>query len=154
VSASVMVALRVAATPERAFEVFTRDIGSWWRASPAFQITPRGDGTLAFEPGEGGRLITTLANGKVFEIGAVLVWEPGRRLAFTWRQASFGQDMATEVEVLFEPVGAETRVSVTHRGWQTVPAPHAARHGMGMVVFHQHAADWWRGQLRALAERA
>src|SRR3546814_8056322 len=29
--AAVIVALRVAATPEAAFAVFTRDIGTWWR---------------------------------------------------------------------------------------------------------------------------
>ena len=47
-SASVTVALRVRATPARAFEVFTRDIAMWWRPDPTFQITPRGDGVLAF----------------------------------------------------------------------------------------------------------
>ena len=150
-SASVMVALRVRASPARAFEVFTRDIGAWWRPSPGFQITPRGDGALAFEPEEGGRLVTTLANGKQYEIGRITVWEPGRRLVFGWRQATFAPEMATEVEVVFEPVGEETRVSITHRGWETVPQPHAARHRMPLLMFHQHAAAWWRGQLEGVA---
>ena len=148
-----MVALRVKASPERAFEVFTRDIGRWWRSNNAFQITPRGDGDLAFEPGEGGRLVTTLPSGKSFEIGKITVWEPGRRLVFGLRQASFAPEMATEVEVLFEPVGDETRISVAHRGWDEVPQPHAARHGMPLLIFHQHAAEWWRGQLEGVRMR-
>lgn len=45
----VLVALRVKATPERAFDVFTEEIALWWRPDPLFQITPRGDGTLVFD---------------------------------------------------------------------------------------------------------
>lgn len=43
-SASVMIAVRVAATPEQAFTIFVRDIALWWRPDPLFQITPKGDG--------------------------------------------------------------------------------------------------------------
>jgi hypothetical protein len=41
---SVLVALRVRASPERAFDAFTREIGEWWRPGPLFAITPHGDG--------------------------------------------------------------------------------------------------------------
>ena len=75
---------------------------------------------LAFEPGEGGRLIETRwPSGKVFEIGRIRAWEPPQRLVFGWRQASFAPDQDTEVEVRFEPVGDETRVTVEHTGWDT-----------------------------------
>ena len=37
--------------------------------TPLFALTPRGDGHFRFEPGEGGRLIASLANGKEFEVG-------------------------------------------------------------------------------------
>jgi len=40
----VLVALRVNATPERAFDAFTEEISQWWRPDPLFQITPKGDG--------------------------------------------------------------------------------------------------------------
>jgi uncharacterized protein YndB with AHSA1/START domain len=150
----VYVALRVRATPERAFAAFTREIGQWWRPSPLFQTTPRRPGRLAFEPGEGGRLIETLDGGKVFEIGKVLVWDPPQRLIFSWRQASFPVDLHTEVEVRFEPVGEETRVSVEHRGFDRVPAPSAARHGMPDEVLLQRLAEFWQAQIRAVRERA
>jgi hypothetical protein len=75
------VSIRVGATPLRAFEAFTEEIGDWWRPNPLFALTPRGDGHLRFEPGEGGRLVATLANGKEFEVGRITVWKPGERLA-------------------------------------------------------------------------
>jgi len=78
-----MVALRVAASPERAFDAFTREIASWWSPNALFRFTPRDPGVLSFEPGEGGRLVETLPSGKVFEIGKGLVaaFAAGVRLA-------------------------------------------------------------------------
>lgn len=149
----VFVALRVPATPERAFEAFTHEIASWWRPDPLFRITADGDGELAFEPGVGGRLVTRLRDGKTFEIGRVSVWEPGKRLVFAWRQTNFSAEQSTEVEVLFEPVGPETRVSIEHRAWDTIPQRHAARHGFPEHITLQRAADWWRGSLGALRSR-
>jgi uncharacterized protein YndB with AHSA1/START domain len=152
-TSKVYVALRVPADPMRAFAVFTEEIGLWWRPSGLFQITPRGDGVLSFEPGSGGRLITTLPDGKVFEIGRVQVWEPGARLVFSWRQASFAPEQTTEVEVRFEAVGEETRVSVEHRAWDSIPQGHVARHGFPLEATMARAADWWRASLGALEMR-
>lgn len=149
-SSRVLVALRVRATPERAFAAFTGEIGAWWRPSPMFAFTPRDPGVLSFEPGEGGRLIQTLRSGKVFEIGRISCWEPPRRLVFGWRQATFAPDQATEVEVSFEPVGAETRVTVEHRGWDSVPASHVARHGFPDGVFLRRHGEWWQALLEGL----
>jgi uncharacterized protein YndB with AHSA1/START domain len=147
----VLVALRVRATPERAFDVFTQEISSWWRPDPLFRITPRGDGVLAFEGGESGRLVSRLANGKVFEIGRVTAWEPGARLAFDWRQVSFPKDMKTRVEVTFEAVADETRVTVRHFGWTALPQDQAARHGFPDMITQQRVANWWRRSLQSLS---
>jgi uncharacterized protein YndB with AHSA1/START domain len=141
----------VRATPERAFAVFTADIGAWWRPSGLFATTPRAPGRLAFEDG---RLVEYLADGKVFEIGRVLDWSPPNRLRFSWRQASFPPDVATEVEVRFEPVGAETRVTVEHRGFDQVPQDSAARHGFPDHALLARLGDWWRGLLSAYVARA
>lgn len=149
----VFVALRVPADPARAFEAFTREIASWWQPDRLFQITPHGDGELAFEPGAGGRLVTRLPDGGMFEIGRISVWDPGRRLVFAWRQASFSPEQSTEVEVLFEPAGEETRVSIEHRAWDTIPQRHVARHGFPEHITLQRAADWWRASLRMLQAR-
>ncbi len=149
----VLVALRVPATPERAFEAFTSEIAAWWHSDPLFRLTPHGDGQMQFEPGVGGRLITRLGNGETFEIGRISVWEPGRRLIFAWRQANFSPEQSTEVEVLFEPIGEETRVSIEHRAWDTIPQRHVARHGFPEHVTLRRVADWWRGSLAALRSR-
>ncbi len=149
----VLVALRVPARPQRAFAVFTGDIGRWWRPSPLFAFTPREPGVLSFEPGEGGRLVETRSNGKIFEIGQVRVWDPPQRLVFGWRQASFAPGQDTEVEVRFDPSGAdgeETLVTVEHRGWESVPAAHLARHGFPDAVFLRRHAEWWQALLSAL----
>ena len=155
-SSKVLVALRIKAAPLRVFEVFTADIGAWWKPNALFSFTPRSPGVLAFERAgeEAARLVERLPSGKVFEIGPVRVWSPGERLVFGWRQASFAPDMDTEVEVRFEPVGDETRVTVEHRGWDTVPAPHVARHGFPDMVFVQRHGEWWRALLAGLASRA
>lgn len=149
-SSRVYVALRVPASPAEAFDAFTRDIGSWWQPSALFQITPRGDGHLRFEPGVNGRLVTELADGKVFEIGRIKVWEPGARLVFAWRQASFAPEMTTEVEVRFEAAGDETRVSIEHRGWDSIPREHVARHGFPEAETLKRAGEWWRASLDEL----
>jgi len=157
-SAKVLVALRIKASPLRVFEVFTADIGAWWKPNALFSFTPRSPGVLAFEGadeegGEGTRLVERLPSGKVFEIGPVHVWDPGKRLVFGWRQASFAPGMDTQVDVRFEPVGDETRVTVEHRGWDTVPIEHVARHRFPDAVFLQRHAEWWRALLTSLASR-
>ena len=149
----VYLALRVPAIPSRAFAAFTDEISLWWQPGSLFPLTPRGDGRLAFEPGVNGRLLTTLADGEIFEIGRILIWDPGERLVFTWRPASFTPGLSTEVEVRFEAVGNETRVSIEHRAWDSIPQKHAARHGFPEHVTLQRVSDWWRASLIRLRGR-
>jgi hypothetical protein len=153
----VIVSIRVPCSPIAAFEAFTLEIGEWWAPSDMFKFTPRGPGVLAFEPpdvdGAGGRLVERLPSGKVFEVGDVRAWTPGERLVVGWRQATFGPGHATEVEVKFEPVGAETRVTVEHRGWDSVPQDHVARHGFPLPLFQQYQGAQWRAGLGALAQQ-
>lgn len=151
-TSKVFLAIRVPADPARAFEVFTTEIAAWWRPDGLFRITGRGDGRLAFDPGADGRLYTTFDDGSEFEIGRISVWEPGRRLVFAWRQSNFAPEQTTEVEVCFEPVGDETRVSIEHRAWDAIPQEHAARHGFPEPATLARAADWWRGSLAAFRD--
>jgi hypothetical protein len=151
-SAAVIVALRVVATPQAAFTAFTRDIGIWWQSHPLFQLSRCGDGTLRFDPaGPDGRLVTRFDDGREWEIGPVRHWLPGERLAFGWRLPSFRGDEATEVEVRFEAVGAETRVTVEHRGWDSIQQNHVARHGFELMLLQRRLGEHWRGLLKAMA---
>ena len=153
----VIVSIRVPCSPIQAFEVFTEEIGGWWADNEFFRFTPRSPGVMAFQPpddaGRGGRLIERLPNGKEFEIGDVREWSPGERLVVGWRQATFGPEHATEVEVRFEPVGAETRVTVEHRGWDSVPQEHVARHGFPLSLFQQRQGEQWRAGLEQLRKK-
>ena len=154
-SSRVVVALRIKAPPERVFAAFTTEIAAWWRPNSLFAFTPRSPGVMAFEDGEGGRrLVERLASGKVFEVGRVRVWEPGQRLVVGWRQATFAPDMDTEVEVRFEPVEDGTRVTVEHRGWDSVPQAHVARHTFPDGLFLRRHGEWWRDLLDGLAVAA
>jgi uncharacterized protein YndB with AHSA1/START domain len=149
----VLVALRVAATPERAFAAFTDEIGEWWRPNALFQLTPDAPGVMAFEPGPGGRLVERHAGGGEYEVGRITLWAPPEELAFQWRPASFSPEQTTEVHVRFEPVGSETRVVVEHTGWDAIAPRHVARHGFPLQAFLQREAEWWQALLRALQLR-
>ena len=154
-SSRIVVALRIAAPPQRVFAAFTEEIALWWKPNSLFAFTPRSPGVIAFEDHEGGRrLVERLASGKVFEVGQVRVWIPGELLVVGWRQASFAPDMATEVEVRFEAVEDGTRVTVEHRGWDSVPQAHVARHTFPDGLFLRRHGEWWRGLLGGLAVAA
>ena len=150
----VLVAIRVDATPERAFAAFTDEIGSWWRPNQLFQFSAGRSGTLAFEPGPSGRLVETYADGSTFVIGEVRTWDPPHYVAIGWRQSSFAPDQDTELHVRFEAVDGRTRVTVEHLGWDGIPQEHAARHGFPLGTFQLRFAQWWQGLLRDLAEVA
>ena len=150
----VLVALRVDATPERAFAAFTDEIEQWWRPNGLFQFTVGRAGVLSFEPGPAGRLVETYDDGSTFVIGEVLTWDPPHHLAVGWRTASFAPDQTTELRVRFQPVGAQTRVEVEHLGWDGIPQEHAARHGFPLSPFQLRFAEWWQVLLRDLADVA
>ena len=78
---------------------------------------------------------------------------PPGRLAFTWRQASFAPSQQTRVEVRFERLGEETRVTVEHHGWESVPLEHVARHGFPDAVFMRRHGEWWQALLAGYRRR-
>jgi len=153
VSSRVIVAIRVAATRARAFDVFTREIDLWWQPSPLFALTPGTPGRLTFERRLGGRLVEAREDGSSFEIGRIVEWTPGEVLVFTWRQSTFPDDRTTEVSVRFDAVGDETRVTVEHRGWDGIPQEHVARHGFPNAIFLQRHGEWWQTLLGGVGRR-
>jgi uncharacterized glyoxalase superfamily protein PhnB len=118
---TVTASVDVGVDPPTAFEVFTEEIGSWWKPGP----TTWNDATRAvgmrFEPGVGGRWLEVWdeSTGEGFEMGRITVWEPPSRLVFAYMDNDL-LDPLTEVEVRFEPMGAGTRVVLEHRGWDRV----------------------------------
>ena len=146
----------VEVSPSVAFTVFTDEIDSWWGRGPRFRWLPDLPGKLRFEGERGGRLVevTDDDTGDGFEVGRILTWEPGKQLVFEFRALDFEPEQCTQVEVRFEAVPAGTRVSIEHRGWNSLPADHPARHGLEGPAFEGMMGTWWGDLVVALRRRA
>ncbi len=147
---TVIISIEVAADPELAFRVFTADIDAWWLRGPKHRFRPPWNGTLSFESGLGGRLIEAYADGTSFVIGRISHWAPGERLVLSWRLPSFADAETTEVDVRFAAIDGGTRVSIEHRGWDTLRADHPARHGKQGRDYEFMKAQLWAESLAAL----
>ena len=149
------VSVFVAVAPADAFDVFTRETDLWWRRGFRYRLAGRRPGTLYFEPGVGGRLFEsfeTESGTRVYEAGRVTVWDPPSRLVVNWRNSNFSPDESTELEVLFEPSGEGTRVTVQHRGWAALKPDHPARHGLEGAAFSRMMGLWWSDLLTSMRE--
>jgi len=132
----------VSIEPGEAFEVFTQDIDQWWKRGRRFRFG--GQGILRFEGTLGGRLIETWpGSAKEFDVGRVLVWEPGARLVFEWRASNFDDGEVTEVEVRFEALNDGTQVTLEHRGFASLRPDHPVRHGLEGQAFTDMMGRWW-----------
>lgn len=145
----------VAAPPALAFEIFANEIDLWWRRGLQYRHFGGERALIAIEPRQGGRVFESLGEqGPVHEIGRVLDWEPPVRLRFEWRLANFAPHERTEVEVLFQPQGEGTQVTVIHRGWDALRPDHPARHGDATAAFLRRMGLWWGAQLSVYRLRA
>jgi uncharacterized protein YndB with AHSA1/START domain len=147
------VSVTVAVAPPLAFELFTEEIDRWWRRGPKFRHGGRG--FLRIEPRAGGRLfesIDTEGGPHVIEVGSVRIWEPPRRLSFSWRNANFAAHELTEVEVEFAPAATGTLITVTHSGLSALRSDHPARHGLQGAAFSRMFGLWWGEQMSSLRE--
>ncbi len=116
--------VEVSCDPKAAFTAFTEEIGVWWRRGTYYWNDPERGVSLRFEPHVGGRLIEVYdaTSGEGFEIGRVTAWEPGERVAFTWRTADWVEDVTTDVDVRFVATSGGTRVTIEHSGWERLGA--------------------------------
>ena len=127
----------VAATPHRAFELFTGHVGSWW---PLATYSVFGDGTVAFEGSE----LVERSGDRSSVWAEVIGWDPPSSLRLDWHPGS-DPSQATDVLVTFLPEEAGTLVTITHQGWErhAQPAAAAEEYGQG-----------WPGVLAGFAEFA
>lgn len=144
--------ITVRVSPERAFEVFTSGVDSWWPRRHHIGSSPMR--RVIFEERVGGRCYTEQEDGSEADFGTVLVWDPPRRFAMAWQVTTdwkFEPDLArsSEVEVVFTPVGTnETRVDLEHKHFERYGAAGSA---MRDAV---NTPDGWNGSLRSFAGRA
>ncbi|MFY9341858.1 MAG: SRPBCC domain-containing protein [Planctomycetota bacterium] len=150
-----VVSVQVRAEPAFTFERFVRDVDQWWRRGPKYRHAGRHPGTIRFEEWLGGRVHETWTEGgeaREFEMGRIIAWEPPRRFAYTWRNATFAPHEVTEVEVTFQALGGGTLVTVRHCGWERLRPDHPARHGQDDAAFARELGLWWGEQMSALRE--
>lgn len=101
-----------------AFRIFTADFDSWWPL--ATHSVGRTEAELcAFEGREGGKIYEIGRDGVVHPWGVVTVWDPPRRIVFSWYPGR-GADTAQEVEISFTDVDGGARVELEHRGWEVL----------------------------------
>jgi uncharacterized protein YndB with AHSA1/START domain len=114
----------VAATPERAFEVFTDGIATWWPLD-THSIGSVNDGenvppeTVVFETHLGGRVYERSPSGEEAHWADVVAWEPPNRFVLEWK-VNPNAIAATEIEVRFTREGEGTRVELEHRGFEAL----------------------------------
>jgi uncharacterized protein YndB with AHSA1/START domain len=125
--------LTVNASPQRAFEVFTDQVHSWWPTE--YHIGDQQPEAIVIEPHGGGRWFERAADGAECNIGTVLAWEPPHRLVLAWQLNGRWAyepdlDLASEVEVRFvEDAPGRTRVELCHSKLERHGADAAAVHG-------------------------
>jgi uncharacterized protein YndB with AHSA1/START domain len=143
--------IEVDAPIEKAFTVFTDDIGSWWPAD--HHILQAELAEMVFEPREGGAIYDRGVDGSECRWARVLAYEPPHRLVFSWDinlqwQLETDPGRTSEVEVRFIAESAErTRVELEHRDIH--------RHGEGWEQMHGavESPNGWPVGLQRFADR-
>jgi uncharacterized protein YndB with AHSA1/START domain len=135
--------------PQRAFEVFTADMTSWWPAKHHIGSAPIEE--IVIEPRVGGRWYTRHQDGTETSTGYVTAWEPPERLVVTWQIGAdwkYHENVVTSVEVRFVPEAAgRTRVRLEHRDLEAFGADTATMR----ATFEEPGA--WTSTLEAYAAR-
>jgi uncharacterized protein YndB with AHSA1/START domain len=139
---AVRTSIVVAAPIERAFAVFTTDMGSWWPAD--HHILQAELAEMVFEPREGGHIYDRGTDGSECHWARVLAYEPPHRLVFSWDislqwQLETDPGKTSEIEVRFsEESPGRTLVELEHRnidrhgdGWEGMRDGVAAEEGWG-----------------------
>jgi uncharacterized protein YndB with AHSA1/START domain len=126
-----------------AFERFTVEFGSWW---PVKSHSIGGDRVerVVFEPFEGGRIYEEHEDGRRFQWGQVMKWEPPRLVKFTWHP-SRDASTAQQVEVMFTVEGDGTRLDLVSTGWENW-GPRARRARNGYNLGWGYVLNVWVGK--------
>jgi uncharacterized protein YndB with AHSA1/START domain len=115
--APVVKTVTVNCSVERAFDVFTREIGSWW-PTETHSLHPGEVESVTWEERLGGAVYELATNGERSQWATVLAWEPPHRFVISWEVSP--ERLGTEVEVRFAAEGGRTRVELEHRGWESL----------------------------------
>ncbi len=136
---SVSTAVDVDVSIERAFQVFTAEIGTWWDTDKHILDAPLRE--MVFEPRVGGNIIDRGPDGSECRWARVLAYEPPHRVCFSWDintrwQIEPDPAKCSEIEILFTATSpGRTHVVLTHR--------HLDRHGDGWESMRDAVSSGW-----------
>jgi uncharacterized protein YndB with AHSA1/START domain len=109
--------VRVALDPQRAFDLFTNDMASWWPAEHHIGETPIKE--IVIEPFPGGRWYTTHEGGEETSTGFVTAYDPPNGITLTWQIGAdwaYHDDLVTTIELRFTATDdGRTLVELEHR---------------------------------------
>jgi uncharacterized protein YndB with AHSA1/START domain len=142
--APVRKSLRVECSPERAFEVFTTQMATWW-PTKTHSIHHEAVTDVILEPREGGEMYELAEGGKREHWGRVTAWEPPKRLVLAWH-VDPERAGPTEIEVTFSPEDGATRVELEHRNWEQA--------GAGAAEMRDNYDSGWDLVLAPFVEKA
>ncbi len=142
----IVISLELPVPADRAFDCFAPAFAAWWPvATHSLSRTASTRVKIRCEPY--GAIDECGPDNQWHRWGTVQVYEPGRRLRFSWHPGR-EPDSAQWVEVVFEPAGAGCRVTLTHGGWEALGeiAPILRReYASGwQLVFGQRYAEYVR----------
>ncbi|MDB5215036.1 MAG: hypothetical protein JWO86_2963 [Myxococcaceae bacterium] len=140
----------VKASPQRAFDVFTKEMASWWPLA-SHHVGKVDAKTMVIEPRVGGDIKEVGIDDSTCTWGHVLAWDPPGHFAFTWElDAAFQIDptMNTRVEVTFTAEKGGTSVDLVHRGLRA----YGEKAGEMIAIFDSPGG--WTGLLAAFATQA
>jgi hypothetical protein len=106
----------VALDLERAFHLFTAEMGRWWPLATHSIAGDQATG-VRFEGSIGGRVVELTDDGTEHSWAEVTAWDPPHRFALTWHP-TLEPVAASALEVVFAPADNGTLVTLVHRGWE------------------------------------
>jgi uncharacterized protein YndB with AHSA1/START domain len=158
-----------------AFRRFAFDFAKWWPTRTHSIGGPRLR-RVVLEPHVGGRIYEELDDGRRFQWGRILEWEPPGRLKFTFHPSREPEN-AQDVAVRFTPEGTGTRLTLVasnwenwgkdaekarkgyYAGWGYVLNVWAGRRSVGMramefLAWGMTALQWFKGGRPAIIARS
>jgi hypothetical protein len=109
--------------PARAFDLFTREMETWWPLAEYSRVVNEQRGgdvrvtRLEFQARPGGSILEHTSDGRVLPWGEVVGWDPPRQVTMAWRPHS-EPEPPTDLIVTFHPQGTRTLVEIEHGGWE------------------------------------
>lgn len=142
---SVTESIYIRAAKAKVFDAFVNHINEWWpfEGKYSYSFAPEGvqPKLIQFEARAGGRFYETFANGEQYQIGEVRDWQPPDQFSFTWKGEEY--KAPTLVEVLFAESDGQTKVTLTHSGWEAAGLPeYAESYGVGWAEILGKLDTW------------